>query len=151
MVFPVVMSRCESWTIKKQGAKELTLSNWCWRRLFRVLGKPGDQTRWSLRKSTLNTLRKVWCWRRRNFGHLMLTVDSLEKTLMLGKIEGRRRIGWQRMRWLDGITDSVDMVRDREAWCAAVHRVVKNQTWLDDWTTTMNPQIKEQNEVDELF
>ena len=80
----------------------------------------------------------------------MWTADSLEKTLMLGKIEGRR-IRWQRMRRLDGITDSVDMVRDREAWCAAVHGVVKNQTWLDDWTITMNPQVKEQNEVDELF
>ena len=168
MVFPVVKRGCESWTIKKSehrriDAFEYQNALWYWWRLLRVL--------WIARRSNQSILKEIrpGCsleglilkLKFQYFGHLMWKTDSLEKTLMLRKIEGRRRRGWQRMRWLDGLIDSMGMslgrlqelVMDREAWHAAVHEAATSWTWLTEWLnwTELAPEQQQQQPLFTLY
>ena len=148
MLFLVVMHGCETWTIKKAERQRIdAFELWCWRRLLRVP--------WTARRSNQSILKEInpWCsleglmlkLKLEYFGHLMGRTDSLEKTLMLGKMEGKRRRGWQRMRWLDGITDLMNMdlskrwviVKNRGTRCAEFHGVAKSQTRFSDWTAAI--------------
>ena len=145
MFFSVVKYECESWTIKKAEHQIIdAFELWCWRRLLRVP--------WTARRSNQSVLKEIspeysleglmLKVKLQYFSHLMWGIGSLVKTLMLGKIEGRRQKGWQRVRWFDGITDSMymnmsklqELVMDREAWRAAIHGVTRSQTWLSHWT-----------------